>query len=469
MTSMHRRFIALALLPMLLAVACGGGGSDSGGGGGDAAGQKGDCPVDALDKVTKPVNITFWQSGLGQSLGDAIKTMVANYNASQQKVHVTMQFQGTYDEGADKYLTALRGGTLPDVVLLEETRLQLMIDSKSVIPAQACIDAAKYDTSDHLPVVLREFTVDDQLWPVPFNVSNPVLYYDTNDFEKAGLDPKAPPTSFADVVAASEKIKASGAAGTGLAWEMRAWNVEQWFAKAGQTIVDHDNGRTGRAEKATLNNATGKEILGFVKEMFDKNLALNVGRNESASDTLLALGKGDASMTAATSASLSSIYDIQAAGQFTDVGVGVAPLPGPNAPNGGVQVGGGALWLVGKGKSDESKAASWDFAKWLNEPAQQALWAKLTGYVPIRKSAITLPDVADLWKTKPTFRVAYDQLLASHAGGGPSIGPYREFRDAIRDGLEAMILKDVSVDDALALMEKEANAALASYNERVAP
>jgi sn-glycerol 3-phosphate transport system substrate-binding protein len=200
---MRARLTALALVPVLLAAACSGGGS-----GGDDAGGKGsgDCPVHALDKVTKPVDITFWQSGLSQSLGDAIKTLVGNYNASQKKVHVTMQFQGTYDEGSDKYLTALRGGTLPDLTLLEETRLQLMIDSKSVVPVQDCIDADDYDTSDHLPAVLREFTVGDRLWPMPFNVSNPVLYFDTNDFTKAGLDPKDPPNNFADLVKAGHAV-----------------------------------------------------------------------------------------------------------------------------------------------------------------------------------------------------------------------------------------------------------------------
>jgi sn-glycerol 3-phosphate transport system substrate-binding protein len=463
MTSMRRRLIALALVPVLLAVACSGGGSDS------ASGPKGggDCPVHAIDKVTKPVQITFWQGGLSQSLGDAIKTLVDKYNAGQQKVHVTMQFQGTYDEASDKYLTALRGGSTPDMVLLEETRLQLMIDSKSVVPVQDCIAADDYDTSDHLPVVLKEFTVGDTLWPMPFNVSNPVLYFDANDFTKAGLDPADPPTSFDDVVAAAKKIKAAGAAGTGFSWEMSPWYFEQWFAKAGQTIVDHDNGRSGRAEKATLDNATGREVLGWVKELFDDDVALNVGRNESGSDNLLALGKGDAAMAIGTSAALSTIYDIQKGGQFTDVKVGVAPLPGPDAKDGGVQVGGGALWMVGKDKSDQVKAATWNFMKFLNEPAQQALWSKLTGYIPIRKSAIDLPDVAQNWKDQPTFKVPYDQLLASHATGGPAIGSYKEFRQAIRDGLEALVLKHVSVDTALKLMEKEADAALTSYNERV--
>ena len=294
------------------------------------------------------------------------------------------------------------------------------------------------------------------------------MYFDTNDFTKAGLDPKKPPATFAEVLEDAKKIKASGAAKTGLAWEMSAWYFEQWFAKAGKSIVDQNNGRTGRATKATLNNATGKEILGFVKQLFDDDVALNIGRNESGSDTLLALGKGDASMAIGTSAALSSIYAIQAAGSFTDVGVGVARLPGPDAKNGGVQVGGGALWMVGKGKSDAAKAATWDFMKYLNQPKQQALWHKLTGYIPIRKSAVDSPDVSTLWGQKPTFKVAFDQLAASHASGGPSIGPYKEFRAAIRDGLEALVLKKVSVDDALALMEKEADAALASYNERVA-
>jgi sn-glycerol 3-phosphate transport system substrate-binding protein len=469
MTSM-RRLVALAVLPVLFAVACGGGGGsdskDEAGGGGTSGG---DCPVSALDKVTKPVEITFWQSGLSQSLGDAIKTMVDDYNSSQQKVHVTMQFQGTYDEGSDKYLTALRGGgsNLPDLVLLEETRLQLMIDSKSVVPVQDCIDADDYDTSDHLPAVLREFTVGDELWPMPFNVSNPVLYFDTNDFTKAGLDPADPPKTYDDVLAAAKKIKDSGAAKTGFAFEMSAWYFEQWFAKAGTPIVDHDNGRSGRATKATLNNATGKAALGFLQSLFDQGLALNVGRNTSGSDALLALGNGDAGMTLGTSAALSSIYDIQKAGSFTDVGVGVGPLYGPSDPDGGVQVGGGALWMVGKGKSDEAKAATWDFMKYLNEPAQQALWSKLTGYVPIRKSAVELPDVADNWKARPTFKVAYDQLLSSHAQGGPSIGAYKEFRDAIRDGLESLVLKHASPEDALALMEKEANEAIQTYNDSI--
>ena len=54
------------------------------------------------------MNITFWYSGLKASNVDALKTITDQYNSSQTKVHVTLEFQGSYDEGASKYLTALR-------------------------------------------------------------------------------------------------------------------------------------------------------------------------------------------------------------------------------------------------------------------------------------------------------------------------------------------------------------------------
>jgi sn-glycerol 3-phosphate transport system substrate-binding protein len=195
---------------------------------------------------------------------------------------------------------------------------------------------------------------------------------------------------------------------------------------------------------------------------------VNVGRNESSADQLLAVGGGQAAMAVGTTASLGTIYQVQEGGQYQDVKVGVAPLYGPSAGNGGVTVGGGSLWIVGKGMSDAQKAASWDFGKWLDEPQQQAHWHALTGYVPIRKSAVKLPEVTALWKKRPTYRVAYDQLAASHIEqGGPAIGPYKEFRDALIDSLEAIVLRKTPAAQALAQAQSAATEAFSSYNERV--
>jgi sn-glycerol 3-phosphate transport system substrate-binding protein len=100
-----------------------------------------------------------------------LEALTTEYNASQDKVRVNLIYQGSYDETAQKYLATARSGDLPSLVQLEETRIQMAIDSRTMLPVQACIDASGYDTSDHLPAVIDQYTVEGLLWPMPFNTS----------------------------------------------------------------------------------------------------------------------------------------------------------------------------------------------------------------------------------------------------------------------------------------------------------
>ena len=225
--STSRRLTAVVLAGLLVLAACGG--SDDGGGGGAGTGTAGGdraggdegvdpalCPVEALDAATSPVTVTFWHA-MTAANEETLAELVQDYNDAQEAVRVEPVFSGNYDDTRDKYVTALRGGDLPDLVQLEETAVQLMIDSQSVVPAQACVEADGYDTGDFVPRVLAEFTVEDVLWPMPFNVSNPVLFYNRKAFEAAGLDPDAPPATLDEVMQASQTIVDQGAAEYGIA------------------------------------------------------------------------------------------------------------------------------------------------------------------------------------------------------------------------------------------------------------
>lgn len=463
MTMRRRRLLAPIVLSGLVLAACGGG-DDEGGGGDQVAASA--CPLDALEAATAPVEITFWH-GMTASNEETLEALTDEYNASQDQVRVTLAFQGPYEEIYDKYVTALRGDELPNVVMLEESVMQPIIDSRSALPVQACIDAADYDLSDHLDAVVDEFTLEGDLWPMPFNVSGQVLYFDTNDFVKAGLDPNDPPSTFEELEAAARAIKESGAARNGMALTMRPGNIEQWFSIAGEDVVDNGNGRNGRAETALFDGELGVEALTFMQDLVDEGLAVNVGQNTNESDNILALGAGDAGMTIGTSAALGTIWALKDAGQYPDVGVGVAPMPGPaKAEGGGVAVQGAALWLVDKGATDEEKAASWDYLRFLNEPSSQATWALGTGYIPIRKSAVEDPEVQALWERRPTYRVAFDQLAESGASGA-LVGADKEFRAAIVEALERVLVNGEDPEAALRAAAEEATEAMRSYNERV--
>lgn len=474
---MTRRRVALLLLPVLALIAAACGGDDGGGGGEGARGREaqidpGLCPADALEEASAdgPVEIDFWHA-MSAVNGDVLNGLVRQYNQSQDRVHVNATFKGTYDESLDAYLTALRSGDLPNLVQLEETVLQTMIDSGSTVPAQACIEATDYDTSDLLPSVLGEFTVEDNLWPMPFNVSNPVFYYDRNDFEAAGLDPDQPPATLDEMLTDAQAIVDAGAADKAMSVEIQPWYPEQWSSMADQSLVNNTNGRDDRATEATLDNETMVGVFQWLRDMVDDNLVFNVGRNPSGADHLLAIASGDAAFTIGTSAALGGIYDALGTGEVSATGVslGVAPMPGPVA-GGPTSAGGAALWIVANGASDAEIAGTWDFLTWLAQPEQQATWHTGTGYIPISFAAADDPAVQQLWSERPGFQVAYEQLADDNlppGGGGPVIGAYVEFRDLLENAMEDIILNDADPQDVATQLQADVTDAIESYNERV--
>lgn len=56
---------------------------------------------------------------------------------------------------------------------------------------------------------------DGTMLSFPYNSSSPILYYNKDTFQKAGLDPANPPKTRPEVFEAAKKIKTSGAAQCG--------------------------------------------------------------------------------------------------------------------------------------------------------------------------------------------------------------------------------------------------------------
>ena len=432
--------------------------------------SSGKCPINALKNAkNKPVEITYWQGGLQRANEEAILRLTDQFNSSQNDVHVTVVNQTTYADTLNKFRAGLSSGDLPDLVQIEDTGLQQMIDTQAVLPAQACVDAEKYDLSDNLKRVVDYYSVKGKLWPVPFNVSNPVLYYNKKAFQSAGLDPNNPPKTLDEVKAAAQKLKDSGTVSqAGFGMKLDPWYLEQWSALGGKTYVNNSNGRKSRATSTTFDNATGKEIFTFLDNMVKQGLArTNPADGSSAFDNLLGIGNGNFGMTIDTSAALGTIQQVLASGQYPDVELGVAPMPGPKG-KGGVLVGGGANYIVKK-SSPEKQAAAWQYAKFLNDPQTQADWSIATGYVPIRQSAASMPQVQQYWTANPGFKVAYDQLLAgvtNTATAGPVIGDYQGVRDVVLDS-EQQMFNGMSPSAALKQAKQNANGKIEEYNSRV--
>jgi sn-glycerol 3-phosphate transport system substrate-binding protein len=464
------RAVSIGTALALLLAACGGGG-----GGGKTTGTTGSasnlptCPVKALDNAKSPVEITMWHSMVRANL-QTLNQLTAKFNSSQNKVHVKLVNQTSYSDTLTQFTAGLSNHQLPDIVQGEEIALQQLIDTQAILPAQSCVNADHYDLSKFVPRIVRYFTVGGVLYPMPFNTSNPVLYYDKNAFKAAGLDPDKPPTTLEELRADANQIVSRHVEKYGLALKTDGWFLEHWLAMAGSTFVNNGNGRRARAAHVTFGNAAGLNIFTWMSQMVKSKLALSTG--ESDINHYLAVANRQAAMTIDTSAALGTISQLLGSGQFKNVSLGVGALPGPQG-NGGVLVGGGALYLV-KQSSPEKQAAAWEFLKFLNSPQSQSTWAAGTGYVPTREDSTTIPPLSTLWKQKPYYRIPYDQLLKgpqNDATAGPVIGPYGAkgvgVRGAVIDAMDSMFNQNVEPQTALTNAARNANAALTDYNKRI--
>jgi sn-glycerol 3-phosphate transport system substrate-binding protein len=421
-----------------------------------------------LKAATKPVDVTFWHA-LTRANEEVLQRLTDQFNSSQSDVKVTLVNQIGYKENLEKYRAGLGGTDLPDVIQVEDTATQQMIDTQSILPAQSCIKADNYDTKDYVQRVLDRYTVNDVLWPMPFNVSNPVFFYDKNAFRAAGLDPEKPPTTLAEIKADAVKIKDLPDYEAGFGMKLDPWYLEQWSAKADELYVNQENGRKARATETVFDDKTGLEIFSWMQDMVKSGAAkTNSADGPSSYDNLLGIRSKAVGMTIDSSATLGTISQVFASGESGGVELGVAPMPGPPG-GGGVLVGGGALYIVKK-SAPEKQAAVWEYLKFLDDPQTQADFAAGTGYVPIRKSSVDLPAIQQQWAKEPGYKVAYDQLISGAddiATQGPVIGAYQAVRDAVLAGEQEMFTQGKSPAAALKSAAQQSDAAMQEYNSRV--
>lgn len=452
--------------------ACGGGDDDSGAGGPEGTAPAVDpaaCGLAEFEDAAagRPVEITFWHQ-MNRSNAEWLRSTIDAFNASQDGVRVELVQFPNYQDVLTRYTAGLSTGDLPDIVQLEETTVQKLIDSRSTIPMQACLDADDYDTTTFLPRALEYYSYQDVLHAMPWTVSNPILMFDAQKFVAAGLDPADPPETLEEVRQYSQQIVDSGAARHGIALRIEPYVFEFLNAKSGGTYVNNGNGRDARATAATIDSEVGREIWTWWNDMVESGLALDTGGAPDNFDHMLALGTGDAAMAMEASGILGIVRDVLESGQYPGVQIATGPLPALTT-GGGVPVGDGALWIP-KDAAPAERGAAWELVKYLSSAEQQAALAVAGGYAPIREDATEVPALQEKWQADPIFRTGYDQLVAGpvdEASVGSLIGDYQGVRDAVRNGMIAMLDGRSTPEEAVARAQEDATDAIAAYNARI--
>jgi sn-glycerol 3-phosphate transport system substrate-binding protein len=420
--------------------------------------------------VAGTVSIDFWHGEVAAN-ADTLDRLASRFNSLQNEVKVRSIFQGTDEEFIAKLVTSLGSGQVPAIALLLEMDTQKIIDSGAVVPVQDFIDREEYDLSDLNERSVREYTMQDKLWAMPFGAGITLLYYNKVVFRDVGLDPEKPPKDLEEVRQYSEKILKRDAGGnvvrSGIALDVRRW-MENILVEHDDLLADNNNGRDGRATKVLFDNDTGRWFFQWWHDMVDSGLAFNVGRNPTFADGLLAIVSDRAAMTFSYSSALRSVLDALEKGSDS-LEFGVAAVPGVPGGTGAPFVFGRNLFIFNLRPQEEQEAA-WKFVKWLMEPEQQAEWFAGSGYLPISHSAVDQPAAKDIIAKYPLYQVALDLYLNSPttpAALNTLLGPIWQVTEAINQGVEAMLSGTKEPDKALEEAAAESDRIIEEYNQRV--
>ncbi|MFU8851253.1 ABC transporter substrate-binding protein [Micromonospora sp. SL1-18] len=453
----------VALVAVAAMGACGGSGSDDGNDALDAPG------AEVLEKATGKTTIEFWHSMKGPN-AEAVDRLVTNFNAqSGGKVEVKAVFQGSYDETIAKYKASVQQKSTPALVQIYDIGTRFMVDSKQVVPTHKFVEKDKFNAADIEPNIANYYSIDGKLWSMPFNTSTPLLYYNKEAFERAGLDPMTPPRNLTEIGEMAKKLTVKDASGKttqyGFGAAIYGWLLEQLLATDGKEYCDNGNGRKGLASKVQFDQETAVRVAQWWTDMVKNGYATNTGRK---TDDAQAAFKAGAVAIHLESTGAMRGYVEAAQGKFT---VLTAQYPKVDASStGGPMIGGASLWISGVGHSAQEKRAAWEFAKFAASPVEQAKWHTGTGYVPINAKALDEQIDKDWMAKFPQFRTAVDQLHAlppSVASAGCLLGVMPQARKASEDGLEAVIVGSKPAEQAMKDAAASVQPAIDSYNKSV--
>ncbi|MFN7151030.1 MAG: extracellular solute-binding protein [Microthrixaceae bacterium] len=488
----RRAGAAAALCVLLVAAACGGN-SESGGGGGDESASRDEpadaanCPLDALEQVEGVTEITVWHA-YNSLTQETLEQAAAEYNASQDTVQVSVEAQGTYPELLKKYEDSLGNPAgLPDVIFSEDTTLQFMVDSGSVIPASDCIAAdpdasAFYD--DLLEPVATSYTVGERLWAAAYGVSMPIMYVNNDHLSAAGLSTDEYPGTLEEVRAAAEKLKAANIPDleAPVVMQLYGWYPENWLTGAQQLVVDEDNGRSALATASEFDNETTTEIIEWMDQMEADGL-LKAYPYSSDITQFLAMGNGSASILIDGSRAITAVDAVVGGGsageipegesidpdQVAGLDVNVAPVPGVDEPGQGA-VWGSAAFLIA-GDDDAKVAAGWEFLQYFNSTPVQTQWLLNGSYLPVTQAVQDAPEVQALFtdtRAGQWLAIANSQLLSIDPSfPGPAIGPYNEFRAGLHAMLDDVVLGSAEPAAAIEEFNSAFQDDLSSYADEV--
>lgn len=388
------------------------------------------------------IELTYWYSWQDKIAENNLElTEKFNETVGKEKgIHVTAEYQGTYEELHSKLQSAFVAGEEPAISVMEIASIRTFAEAGMLQPLDTYISDEK--EANFLPGLMDNSYVNDQLYGVPYLRSTPIFYYNKTLFDQAGIT--SAPTNWEELAEASKKLASIGVAGWGIVND--EWHFEALTkGNGGNTVSDDET-------EAVFNQAAALAAVQFVDDgLANSNFKYYSGNNASTNLETEFMNQKVA-MWIGSTGSLNNQLDIASQNGYE---IGTCFIPCGKEYN--VPTGGCNLVMTSK-LSDEEKTAAAEFINFMTDEDQVVYSHKKTGYLPTTTTSLENPEIIALYQQTPQFKVALDQL--QYGSGRPMNKGYNEGIKFYKNALDKIFTSDVDIQSTLDEAAKECTAVL---------
>lgn len=343
------------------------------------------------------IEIEYWYPNADTQGGKTAVQLIDEFNQSQDKIHVTGVFQSGMYQGLMKNLqTNVAAGKVPALVQIGWSYREYFANNFDYVQPE---DVIKNSATDDSGFIDEKFVSniyglatanDGRQVGLPYSLSVPVVYINTEIFEQVGIDPEDL-TSWEKVREAAKKIKElTGKPGVYITEATDNWNIQSMIESNGSQIL--------KDGKAAFADEKGIATYKFYQDMVKEGSALHA----SGDDGQHAFISGEVGMWHQTIAQRTNVIN--------NTKFKVTAIPSPAFENEEIKKPAGGSMLVITAKEDAQQQAAWEFIKFLYEPDNVAKWTEGTGYVPETKDAAENSELQTLINEDDIFPAAYANL-----------------------------------------------------------
>ncbi len=406
--------------------------------------------------------IQMWHSMKG-ALNDKVNELATKFNATQKEYKIVPVFKGEYPESMTAAIAAYRAGNAPHILQVFEVGTATMMAAKgAVVPvAKLMRDADEpFNPKAYLPAVAGYYTDSKgDMLSFPFNSSTIVFYVNKDAFKKAGLDPEKAPKTWKELLAAADKLKASGHSCPYTSGWPSWMHIENFSAWHNVPIGTKDNGMNGLDTQFQINTPLHVRHITMIGDMAKKGTFSYAGRTNQAEAKFYS---GECAMLTSSSGAQANIrrnakfaWSVNFIPYHDDV---------KGAPQNSI-IGGASLWVMG-GKTNNAYKGIAKYFAFLSTPEIQMDWHTSTGYVPITMAAYEMTRKSGYYEKNPGADIAVKQLTnkpPTANSKGLRFGNYVQGREVFEEEMESVFAGKKDAKTALDEAVKRGNEILRKF------